>query len=99
MHREPKIIFGIIHHTLIASKIFSSATKSVNRFSSRREVSKASKPSFFNKGQVDKKKEQGCLQEVAIVSHLKRWSATKRKTSALHVGRKVTLTVLVLKGK
>ena len=37
------------------------------------------------------------LIEVAIVSHLRIWNATKIRTSALLVGRKVTLSGLVLK--
>ena len=37
------------------------------------------------------------LTEVAIISHMGRWSAIEKRTSALLVGRKVTLTGLVLK--
>ena len=59
--QKPKTISGIIHHTLVASKIFSSTTKSANQ-STQGEKSQSGKPSFFNKGQSDKKKDKGAYR-------------------------------------
>ena len=60
--QKPKTISRIIHHTLVASNIFTSATKSANRFSQGEKSQQGSKPSFFNKSQVDKKKEKGAYK-------------------------------------
>lgn len=57
--QKPKTISGIIHNTLVSLKIFTSATKSANRLEKSQQ---GSKPSFFNKIQVDKKKGKGAYK-------------------------------------
>ena len=94
--QKPKTISGIIHHTLVASKIFSSATKSANKFPQGDKPQQGSKPSFYNKSQGEKKKDKGAYKGTNRLSpeEMERY---RKEKNVLHVGRKVILIELVLK--
>ena len=61
--QNPKTISGIIHHTLVASKIFSSTTKSKKRIDSHKERSLRKEANLlFTKIQGENKKDKGAYK-------------------------------------
>lgn len=71
--QKPKTISEIIHHTLLASKIFSFATKSGNRLPQGDKTQQGNKTSSSNKPQGNKsfkdKKEKGVYKVSNYLSH------------------------------
>ena len=100
--QKPRTISTFIHHTLVASKIFPNAlnaTKNVNRMLQGDKSHQGNKQTSYHKPQEDKKKDKGFYKGSNCLTPVKRWKVIARRTSASNVEKKVTLTVLVQRGR
>ena len=60
--QKPKTILAIIHHTLVASKIFTSATKSANQFPQGDKSQQGNKPPLFQQAARREEEREGRVQ-------------------------------------